>query len=86
MNWTVDTPRQIGDLTFAAIVQTDVGFDTTGIALGGAARKQPLLLLSLGHGQATAVDLNGHSYAADEIETLYPTAISQILTRLKQVG
>ena len=83
MNWTIDTPRRIGDLTIAAIVEFKVLIESAGSKLTGTAEKQPLVILRLENNQVTAIDMNGHGYDADEIELLYPTAIAQILSLLE---
>lgn len=86
MNWSVDTPRRIGDLTVAAIVEFQVSVEATGPALTGMAKKRPLVIMQLSKNEVTAVDVNGHSYDADEIELLYPTAIAQVHALLTEAG
>lgn len=78
MNWSVDTPRCVGDLIIAAIVEFKVSVEAVGPVLTGTAKKQPLVIVQVRNGTVSAVDVNGHGYDADEIELLYPTAIAQV--------
>lgn len=77
MSWAIDTPLLVGDVIFTAIAEIKVSAHTSGSTLGGVAEKRPLLFLLVREDDATAVDINGHRYEADEIELLYPGAIDQ---------
>ena len=84
MNWSVDTPRRIGDLTMTAIVEFQVSVEAAGTTLIGTARKRPLVIVQLRNSEVTGFDMKGHNYEADEIELLYPTAIAQLHALLEE--
>ena len=78
MNWSIQNPIHVGGLTFGAIIETEVSVRSSGSHLAASAEKRPLLILLMKAGSICGIDINGHTYEAQEIETLYPGAISNL--------
>ncbi|NNE81463.1 MAG: hypothetical protein HKN18_14445 [Silicimonas sp.] len=78
MKWAVDTPVRVGGYAFAAIVEVRVSIHSAGRRMAANGEKQPLLFVLLQGGKASGIDVNGHTYEAEEIENLYPLAIEQM--------
>lgn len=86
MNWTIDKPLRIGDLVIAAIVELQVLVEAAGPTFVGTARKKPLVILQIRQDGVTGTDVNGHGYDEEEIELLYPGAISQVRSAIAEMG
>ncbi|NNF72410.1 MAG: hypothetical protein HKN02_09490 [Rhodobacteraceae bacterium] len=82
MSWALDPPVRVGPVAFAAIVETELHLKSDRSRLVGVGKKRPLLFLRAEGDTVTAIDINGHSYDADEIDLLYPDATSDLKARL----
>lgn len=77
MTWSVDTPRRVGDLTCAAIVECDVGAKEWLLRFYAHGEKRPLMILLLEAGEVRGIGLNGQLLNADEVEREYPGAVAR---------
>ena len=84
MTWKVDMPVRVGPLAFAAITETKLSVRLGGFALAAIGEKRPVLVLQIEADTVTAVDIKGQVYQAEEIEYLYPKAISWVRSQLHQ--
>ena len=83
MSWGIQEPVKVGDLAFGAIVETEVSVKSAGTLLAAAAQKRPLLIVLMHAHPVSGIEINGHAYEAEEIETLYPEAIEKLRKSLE---
>jgi len=84
MIWAVDTPIYVEDYAFVAIVEVRVSVRSSGQSMAANGEKHPLLFLLLHGEKISGLDVNGHTYEAEEIDLLYPQAIEQMQEMLKE--
>ncbi len=78
MRWHIDQPVQAGENTFAAIVETKIDIRLKRGVVIGQGEKRPFMYLMVRCDAVTGLDIHGNVYTKDEIEHLYPTAITQL--------
>lgn len=82
MSWSLEHPIRVGSTTVAAIVETRISARNAVPYLSISGQKRPRVVLIALKARIEAIDVNGRTLKASDVDALYPGAIAQLTAQV----